>query len=58
MTVEQADLINRKYKEIEAQLLALETEHLILKQINEQQGDTIVQQLAIIRKYRVAVKQD
>ena len=38
MTVEQADLINRKYKEIEAQLIALEEEHLILKQINEVEG--------------------
>jgi len=56
MTVEQADLINKKYKEIEAQLIALEEEHLILKQINEQQGDTIVKQLAIIRKYNITVE--
>jgi len=58
MTVEQADLINRKYKEIEAQLIALEEEHLILKQINEQQGDTIVKQLALIRKYIITVEKE
>ena len=57
MTVEQADLINKKYKEIEAQLIALEEEHLILKQINEQQGDTIVKQLAIIRKYLIDIRE-
>ena len=52
MTIEQADLINKKYKELQAQYIELELEHLILKQINEQQGDTIVKQLNIIRDQR------
>lgn len=52
MTVEQADLINKKYNEIQAKYAELELEHLILKQINEQQGDTIVKQLNIIRDQR------
>ena len=52
MTVEQADLINKKYNEIQTKYIELEIEHLILKQINEQQGDTIVKQLNIIRDQR------
>ena len=52
MTVEQADLINKKYNEIQTKYVELEIEHLILKQINEQQGDTIVKQLNIIRDQR------
>lgn len=42
MTVKQAELINQKYKEIEKALKELEEEHLLLKQITEVQGDTIV----------------
>ena len=49
MTADQADLINKKYNEIQALYVELELEHLILKQINEQQGDIIVNQLNIIR---------
>ncbi len=52
MTFEQADLINKKYKELQLEHSNLELEHLILKQINEQQGDTIVQQLYMIREQR------
>lgn len=50
MTVEQANLINKKYDEIQALYAELELEHLVLKQINEQQGDTIVKQLSAIRR--------
>lgn len=52
MTAEQAELINKKYKELESKHSNLELEHLILKQINEQQGDTIVNQLILIREQR------
>jgi hypothetical protein len=52
MTTEQAELINKKYKELQLLYSSLEDEHLILKLINEQQGDTIVNQLYIIREQR------
>lgn len=59
MTVEQADLINKKYQELQTAHTALQEshttlkeEHLIVKQINETQGDTIVNQLHLIRSQR------
>ena len=42
MTFKQADLINKKYKELQSLYSELEEEHLILKQINETQSDTII----------------
>jgi len=52
MTAEQAELINKKYKELQLEYSNLGLEHLMLKQINEQQGDTIVNQLILIREQR------
>lgn len=59
MTVEQADLINKKYQELQAahtslqeSYAALEEDHLIVKHINETQGDTIVNQLHLIKSQR------
>ncbi len=52
MTIDQANAINRKFKELQLEYSNLEIEHIILKQITEQQGDTIVQQLYIIREQR------
>ncbi len=56
MTAKQAELINQKYKELEKALKELEEEHLILKQITEIQGDTIVnlrKRLSIPYKYEI-----
>ena len=55
MTIEQANAINRKFKELQSEYSNLELEHLTLKQINEQQGDTIVQQLQKIRKSQTQI---
>lgn len=59
MTVEQADLINRKYKElqdayslIQTDYSKLDQEHSILKHTLETLGDTVVQQLHLIREQR------